>query len=158
MIDLLFLHQRGSNNPLGLKKHRQNSFPPVHHNKDILRFVITIILLTTLTLKEPTFCKGQESWHFRMGPIGCPETSVRNYQYSLHNSPGQYSSHRLRGGSFKSRLNPKISTWLSFSVRFHDKIPIILVVRCNIYLLPYVYVLHTLRLNKLHGVSNSEID
>ena len=28
-----------------------------------------------------------------MGPIGCPETSVRNYQYLLRNSPEERSSH-----------------------------------------------------------------
>ena len=39
-------------------KHRQNSFPPILHNKDILRFMITIILLTTLTLKEPYYLQG----------------------------------------------------------------------------------------------------
>ena len=33
----------------------------------------------------------------KMGPIGCPETSVRNYQYSLR-------SHLLRCGSLKSRI------------------------------------------------------
>ena len=27
-----------------------------------------------------------------MGPIGCPETSIRNYNYSLHNSPEERSS------------------------------------------------------------------
>jgi len=27
-----------------------------------------------------------------MGPIGCPETSVRNYQYSLRNIPEERSS------------------------------------------------------------------
>ena len=34
-------------------------------------------------------------------PIGCPETSVRNYHYSLHNSPEERRSHPLRGGSLK---------------------------------------------------------
>jgi len=27
-----------------------------------------------------------------MGPIGCPETSVRNYNYSLRNKPEEHSS------------------------------------------------------------------
>jgi hypothetical protein len=27
-----------------------------------------------------------------MGPIGCPETSVRNYRYSLRNNPEERSS------------------------------------------------------------------
>ena len=38
-----------------------------------------------------------------MGPIGCPETSVRNYHYSLCNDPEERSSLLLRGGSLKSR-------------------------------------------------------
>jgi len=33
------------------------------------------------------------TWLFKMGPIGCPETSVVNYHYSLSNNPEQGSSH-----------------------------------------------------------------
>jgi len=32
-----------------------------------------------------------DSWTLRMGPIGCPKTSVRNYHYSLRNNPEQCS-------------------------------------------------------------------
>jgi hypothetical protein len=32
-------------------------------------------------------------WLFKMGLIGCPETSAVNYHYSLHNNPEQRSSH-----------------------------------------------------------------
>jgi len=39
-----------------------------------------------------------------MGPVGCPETSVRNYDYSLRNNPEERISHVLRGGSLKSRI------------------------------------------------------
>jgi len=42
-----------------------------------------------------------------MVPIGCPETSVRNSHYSLHNDPEERSSQLLRGISLKSR-NDKI--------------------------------------------------
>jgi hypothetical protein len=38
-----------------------------------------------------------------MGPIGCPETSVRNYRYTLRNIPKQRISLLLRGESLKSR-------------------------------------------------------
>jgi hypothetical protein len=38
-----------------------------------------------------------------MEPTGCPETSVRNYHYSLCDNPEEESSHLLRGGSLKSR-------------------------------------------------------
>ena len=34
-----------------------------------------------------------------MGPIGCIETSVRNYNYTLCNRAEERSSHLLRGGS-----------------------------------------------------------
>ena len=39
-----------------------------------------------------------------MGPLGCPETSVRIYHYSLPNNPEERSSHLLRGGSLKSNI------------------------------------------------------
>jgi hypothetical protein len=28
-----------------------------------------------------------------LGPVGCPETSIRNYHYLLHNKPAACSSH-----------------------------------------------------------------
>ena len=46
---------------------------------------------------------GLDSWPLKMGPIGCPETSVRNYHYLLRNSPEGRSSHLLCGGSLKWR-------------------------------------------------------
>jgi hypothetical protein len=39
-----------------------------------------------------------------MGPIGCPETSVKNYQYTLLYIPEERRSHLLRGGSLKLGL------------------------------------------------------
>jgi len=39
---------------------------------------------------------------FGSGPIGCTETSVRNYHYSLRNNTEEHSYHLLRGGSLKS--------------------------------------------------------
>ena len=45
---------------------------------------------------SPSRPKGQDcgcSWSLNMGPIGCSETSVRNYHYSLRHSPGERSSH-----------------------------------------------------------------
>jgi hypothetical protein len=46
--------------------------------------------------KNPDSCPN-------LGPIGCPETSVRNYHYSLRNSQEQRNSYLLRGESLKSR-------------------------------------------------------
>jgi len=37
----------------------------------------------------------------------CPETSVRNYHYSLRNNPEERSSHLLRGGKLKSHKSDK---------------------------------------------------
>jgi len=50
---------------------------------------------------------GQES---KIGAIGCPETSVRNYHHSLRNNPEERISQLLRGGSLKSRT----SMWVIF--------------------------------------------
>ena len=38
-----------------------------------------------------------------MGLTDCPDTSVRNYYHSMHNSPEKCSSHLLCGGSLKWR-------------------------------------------------------
>jgi len=38
------------------------------------------------------------------GKIVCPETSVRNYHYSLCNTPEAHSYQLLRGGSLKSHI------------------------------------------------------
>ena len=39
-----------------------------------------------------------------MRPIGCPETSVQNYYYSLCNNPEERCSHLLHGISLKSHI------------------------------------------------------
>jgi len=50
--------------------------------------------------------KGQEYFlPFKMGPIGCPETSVINYHYSLCNSPEEHRFRLQRGGSLKSLIS-----------------------------------------------------
>jgi len=50
-----------------------------------------------------------------MGPIGCPETSVRNYNYSLRNNSEEGGTQLLSGGSLKSRNRvlfwAEIATW-----------------------------------------------
>jgi len=61
--------------------------------------------------EQPTgaIFEGSSSWildNWKMGPTGCPETSVRNYHYSLCNSTEERSSHLLRGKSLKSSLLP----------------------------------------------------
>jgi hypothetical protein len=44
------------------------------------------------------------SWPLKMGPMGCAETSLGNYHYSLRNMAGERSWHLLRGGSQKSSM------------------------------------------------------
>lgn len=54
IIHLLFLHQTGSNNPLGLNSNTDKiPFHPYFSFKDIVGFIIIIILLTLLTLINP---------------------------------------------------------------------------------------------------------
>lgn len=54
IIHLLFLHQTGSNNPLGLNRNLDKiPFHPYFSYKDILGFLIILFLLTFLTLSNP---------------------------------------------------------------------------------------------------------
>nr|YP_010621043.1 cytochrome b [Periplaneta svenhedini]WAX39426.1 cytochrome b [Periplaneta svenhedini] len=54
MVHLLFLHQTGSNNPIGLNSNIDKiPFHPYFTIKDIVGFMIMIMLLTILSLKEP---------------------------------------------------------------------------------------------------------
>nr|YP_009743899.1 cytochrome b [Leucophlebia lineata]QIE12661.1 cytochrome b [Leucophlebia lineata] len=54
MIHLLFLHQTGSNNPLGMNSNLDKiPFHPFFTYKDLIGFIILIFLLTMLTLTNP---------------------------------------------------------------------------------------------------------
>nr|YP_010952630.1 cytochrome b [Sphinx ligustri]WMQ52976.1 cytochrome b [Sphinx ligustri] len=54
MIHLLFLHQTGSNNPLGMNSNLDKiPFHPFFTYKDLIGFIIMIFLLTMLTLINP---------------------------------------------------------------------------------------------------------
>nr|YP_009774835.1 cytochrome b [Lepisma saccharinum]QJA14871.1 cytochrome b [Lepisma saccharinum] len=54
MVHLLFLHQTGSNNPLGLNSNMDKiPFHPYYSSKDLMGFLIMIMLLTTLSLWNP---------------------------------------------------------------------------------------------------------
>ena len=44
-----------------------------------------------ISLRTPIFLL--DSWTLKMEPIGCPETSVRNYHYLLRNNPEERSFH-----------------------------------------------------------------
>jgi hypothetical protein len=43
------------------------------------------------------------SWPLKMGPIRCPETSVKDYHSTLRNTPEEHRSLQHRGRSLKSR-------------------------------------------------------
>jgi len=63
IVHLLFLHQTGSNNPLGLNKNTDKiPFHPYFTVKDILGFTIIIIALTVLTLKEPYILRDPDNF------------------------------------------------------------------------------------------------
>nr|YP_009693834.1 cytochrome b [Antheraea pernyi x Antherea roylei]QOJ46184.1 cytochrome b [Antheraea pernyi]QEI03757.1 cytochrome b [Antheraea pernyi x Antherea roylei]QPP20665.1 cytochrome b [Antheraea pernyi]QZJ45844.1 cytochrome b [Antheraea pernyi]UWI71796.1 cytochrome b [Antheraea pernyi] len=54
MIHLLFLHQTGSNNPLGLNSNKDKiPFHPYFTYKDLIGFIILIMFLSLLTLINP---------------------------------------------------------------------------------------------------------
>lgn len=54
IIHLLFLHQTGSNNPLGINRNLDKiPFHPFFTFKDLIGFIILIIILTILTLINP---------------------------------------------------------------------------------------------------------
>lgn len=54
IIHLLFLHQTGSNNPIGLNSNLDKiPFHPYFSYKDITGFIVIVILLTILTLINP---------------------------------------------------------------------------------------------------------
>ena len=56
IIHLLFLHQTGSNNPLGVKRNLDKiPFHPYFTFKDIIGFFIITIILTILTLQSPYY-------------------------------------------------------------------------------------------------------
>nr|YP_010946880.1 cytochrome b [Sorineuchora nigra]WGO57637.1 cytochrome b [Sorineuchora nigra] len=54
MVHLFFLHQTGSNNPLGMNSNIDKiPFHPYFTIKDIMGFIIMMFLLTMISLKEP---------------------------------------------------------------------------------------------------------
>nr|QRV62916.1 cytochrome b [Necterosoma penicillatum] len=56
MIHLLFLHQTGSNNPLGTNSNMDKiPFHPYFTFKDIMGFIVMLTMLTMLTLSYPYF-------------------------------------------------------------------------------------------------------
>ena len=57
-----------------------------------VRFAYEQPVVSIFTVQE----SPQNSWPLRLGPIVCPETSIRNYHYSPHNNPEERSSQLFR--------------------------------------------------------------
>nr|ASY98130.1 cytochrome b [Hierodula multispina] len=80
MIHLLFLHQTGSNNPLGLNSNIDKiPFHPYFTFKDTLGFIILFMLLSILSLKEP-YILGDPDNFTPANPLVTP----------VHNQPEWY--------------------------------------------------------------------
>jgi len=78
---------------------------PIPENCVLLRYYTasSAKFLPTLRDNPSVPFSRMDSWRLKMGPISCPETSARNYHYTLRNNPEKRSYHLLRGGSLKSR-------------------------------------------------------
>jgi hypothetical protein len=57
------------------------------------------------------FFSSWTSWPLKMGPICCPETSIKDYRATLRNIPEELRSQH-RSGSLKSRTVPPLSIFL----------------------------------------------
>jgi hypothetical protein len=68
-------------------------------------FITQLVLISHrrsgLTYRSKT---TQDSRTLNMGPMGCSETSVRNYHYSLRNTSEERGSQLSHGRSLKSRI------------------------------------------------------
>nr|AVN67925.1 cytochrome b [Arenivaga sp. B097] len=63
MIHLLFLHQTGSNNPMGLFKNVDKiPFHPYFSIKDLLGFIVMIMILVMMSLKNPYFLSDPDNF------------------------------------------------------------------------------------------------
>nr|AFI54745.1 cytochrome b [Lamprocoris sp. HL-2012] len=63
MIHLLFLHQTGSNNPLGLNSNYDKMpFHPYFSIKDTMGFMVALLLLSSLVLLEPQMLGDPENF------------------------------------------------------------------------------------------------
>nr|WGL39520.1 cytochrome b [Limbodessus compactus] len=63
MIHLLFLHQTGSNNPLGTNSNMDKiPFHPYFSFKDIMGFIMLLLSLTTLTLMSPYYLSDPDNF------------------------------------------------------------------------------------------------
>jgi len=68
-------------------------------------FLCSVLSLPTFwdNLSFPS-SRANTSGTLKKGPKCCPETSVRNYHYTLRNNKEEHRSRVPRGGSLKSRV------------------------------------------------------
>nr|YP_010248580.1 cytochrome b [Coraebus cavifrons]QTK22434.1 cytochrome b [Coraebus cavifrons] len=72
MIHLLFLHQSGSNNPMGTSMNLDKiPFHPYYSTKDLVGFIITVFILFSLTLMHP-FMLGDPDNFIPANPLVTP--------------------------------------------------------------------------------------
>nr|WON66002.1 cytochrome b [Carpelimus sp. 1 HFZ-2023b] len=72
MIHLLFLHQTGSNNPLGLNSNIDKiPFHPYFSTKDLLGYMIMILIITYITLINP-YMLGDPDNFIPANPLSTP--------------------------------------------------------------------------------------
>jgi len=63
MLHLLFLHQTGSNNPLGINRDSDKiPFHPYYTFKDLVGFVVLLALLSILALFNPFMLRDPENF------------------------------------------------------------------------------------------------
>ena len=74
------------------------------HLRTALFWAITVRVVVVSYWRCGTTYRPHIQGALNIGPIGCPETSVRNYNYTPRNSPEERSSHLLRCGSLISRI------------------------------------------------------
>nr|QNH94186.1 cytochrome b [Eochionelasmus coreana] len=80
-IHLLFLHQTGSNNPLGINSNMDKiPFHPYFTFKDLLGFMILILLLMTITLWNP-YVLGDPENFIPANPLVTPEHIKPEWYY-----------------------------------------------------------------------------
>lgn len=72
IIHLIFLHETGSNNPLGLNRNFDKiPFHPYFTVKDILGFIVAVYFLTILSIKSP-YLLGDPDNFIPANPISTP--------------------------------------------------------------------------------------
>nr|YP_010946581.1 cytochrome b [Margattea concava]WGO57299.1 cytochrome b [Margattea concava] len=109
MIHLLFLHQTGSNNPLGLNSNIDKiPFHPYFSAKDLLGFLLLLMTLSTLTLSNP-YLLGDPDNFIPANPLVTP-VHIQPEWYFL------FAYAILR--SIPNKLGGVIALFLSISILF----------------------------------------